>query len=503
MSTFLHEDLEQAATEGRLPALRHEEVMYHARPAGMTPNFIRVVVLEVIHDPQEMSDDYVAYLRHTLGVSNIFFAKHLPRNSIVGRRLLADAGPHEPPMFFLPWLPPHLAVPAKPGEHVWVFLDSPETKKTEIGWWAWKVTGFDHTDDVNHSHAPRDFDPEFYKGNSTKELAAGNEDPVYDFLNGTGETDDEGNRYAVADSRAITGDANVYEQILTGSHASKLTIYESVPRYRKRPGDLVFEGTNNQVIAFTTDRNGPTHVPGVIENNDRGPEPEFDSRDIPVPGTGTIDIVVGRGQTDETSGIIVDNSLSRKELGKSESERQPNEGNPDFRNDRTRFLVSSKTLVDVNFGLDKFNSSYLKGEDDLSKVADRITDEFSEATGDAAAVVKSDKIRVIARSDVVFYVTSYERDDNGKMVEKDNPDDWACFAIRANGDIVIKPSSKGLFLLGGEDADKGLFISDQKCIADRTSGKVTGAPVTSTMGGSLVTGTPGQGKWADRILVKG
>lgn len=506
MSSMLHEDVHQAATEGRLHGMRQDEVLYHARPYGGTPNFIRVVVREVIYDPQKLTDDYIAYLRHKMNVSNIQFAKALPRNTIIGQKLIGDEGSSSPPMFFLPWLPPHLAVPCKPGEHVWVFLDSPDHKLSEIGWWAWKVTGFDHTDDVNHTHGPRDFDREFFKGNSTKEVADDNEDPVYDFLNGSGDTTENGERYTLADTRSIQGDYDAYEQILTKSKASKLTSYEAVPRYRKRPGDLVFEGSNNQLIAFSTDRNGPVAVDGgVVEDEDKGAEPEQDPRDIIGPGTGLLDFVVGRGQTDETLGIRVENSLERQELGKSEGERVPLEGDPDFKNDRTRVLIASKTMVDRKFGLEDFNSLHLKGEDDLSKVKDKGSDEdefTSENAGDAAAVIKSDKVRLIARSDLVIYVTSYKRDDKGNMVEKGTIDEWACFAVKANGDIIVRPGAKGLLLLGGEDADKGIFVSDVPCTADRASGKVTGVGPISTMGGQMVTGVQGQGKWADRILVK-
>lgn len=506
MSTLLHEDIHQAATEGRLHGLRQDEVFYHGRPPGATPNFIRVVVREVIYDPQKMTDDYIAYLRHKVGVANIQFAKSVPRNTIVGQKLIADEGGSEPPMFFLPWLPPHLAVPCKPGEHVWVFLDAPDQKASEIGWWAWKVTGLDHTDDVNHSHAPRDFDAEFYKGNSTKDIADGNEDPTYDFLNGSGDTDENGERFTLADTRSIHGDYDAYEQILTGSSASKLVSYEAVPRYRKRPGDFVLEGSNNQVIAFSTDRVGPVAIDGEIEDEDKGPEPEQDPRDIVGSETGLIDIVVGRGQTEATRGVEVTNSLERQELGKSEGERVPEEGNPDFKNDRTRVLVANKTMVDKNFGLDRYNAAHLVGDsDEFSEIKDKGADEeelISDRSGDAAAVVKSDKVRLIARSDLVIYVTSYERDDNGKMVEKDDVNEWACFAVKANGDIVVRPGANGLFLIGGEDADKGIFVSDVPCTADRASGKVSGVGPISTMGGQMITGVSGQGKWADRILTK-
>ena len=500
---MLHEDIHQAATEGRLPALQSEARFTGPQIGGM-PNFIQVVIREVIFDPQsQMTDDFIAYLRHEVGVSNIKFAKSIPRNTIVGQKILSDGTRSEPPMFFLPWLPSHLAVPCKPGEHVWVFLDAPDHKRTEIGWWAWKVVGFDHTDDVNHSHAPRNYDEEFYKSNSSKNLAEGNSKPIYDFLNGSGDSDDKGARYAVADTATIDGDYDAYEHILTGSKASKLVTYESVPRYKKRPGDFALEGSNNQVIIFGTDRVNTTHISDENNNNENGPDVKRNPKDISGPGTGFIDITVGRGQTDLTSGISVQNSLNRQELGKSDIEKQPNEGNPDFKNDRSRIFVSSKTMIDSNLDLNQFNSSFLSS-DPTSAVKDRGENNStltSQSSGDGAIGIKSDKLRLVARSDLVLYVTSYDRDENGNMKSK-SEENWACIAVKSNGDIVVKPGATGAILLGGEDADKGLMIANTPCQLDRASGKVSGAPMISTMGGAVCTQVPGQGGYADRLLVK-
>jgi hypothetical protein len=79
---------------------------------------------------------------------------------------------------------------------------------------------------------------------------------------------------------------------------------------------------------------------------------------------------------------------------------------------------------------------------------------------------------------------------------------WASLAIKANGDIVIKPGAEGAMLLGGEDADKGVMGSDLPCTFDRISGKVSGPSPVTTMGGSLCTSVQGQAQFLNRILVK-
>jgi hypothetical protein len=361
----------------------------------------------------------------------------------------------------------------------------------------WRAVTFDHTDDVNHSHAPRDFDSAFFAGSSSKALADGNTEPVYDFFNGQA-AEENGKRYPLASSKCISGGSDIYEKILTESNASKLIEYECVPRYKKRPDEVVFEGSNNQLIILGTDRTGPAFAQDKVEE-DRGLIPKKPVEDIPGPNGGKIDLVVGRGQTTQTAGKSIKNSLNRSELAKAKQQLTPNEGDVDYKNDRTRLLIAQKTLVDTNFGLDIFNDA------NLTDIKDRGANEVnktSEKCGDGAAVLKSDKVRIIARSDIVFYITSFERDDQGNMVASDDINKWAALAFKSNGDVVIKPSETGAILLGGEDADKGIFVSDTPCVLDRTSGKVSGVGPISTMGGQMITGVPGQGSWASRLLAK-
>jgi hypothetical protein len=503
MSNVQISDILQAHAEGRYSKQRTEDAVHFPGSNAQRSNFCQIVVLDVVHDPKILTEELISYYQHELGVSNIKYVNVLPRNTVVGRKLLSDSNESEPAMFFLPFLPSHLALPSKPGEHLWAFFESSDFKEIDLGYWCWRVTGFNHTDDPNYSHAPRNLDIDYYKNSSTKSMSEGDTDPTYDFFNGVGNTTEDGKRFATANSRCIAGGNDAYEKILTESNASKLATYESVPRYRKRPDEIAFEGSNNTLICLGTDRVDQPSQSDV--DPDTGLGIKRPQNEIQGTGTGRIDLVVGRGQTEATSGKKVKNTLEREELAKSPGELLDNEGNVDYANDRSRVLISGKTLVDVNFGLNKFNEVFLQDETSGGKVSDRGTDEStlsSDKSGDGAIVFKSDKVRLIARSDLVFYVTSFERDAAGNMSESSDVSNWASLAIRANGDIVIKPGAKGAMLLGDELADKGVLVSDLPCKLDRTSGKVSGPSPVTTMGGNLVTGSPQQGKWADRLLVK-
>jgi hypothetical protein len=496
-------DIYQAHAEGRFAQQRAEDAVHNMGPNAQRSNFCQIVVLDVIHDPKILTEELISYYQHELGVSNIKYVSVLPRNTVVGRKLLCDSNESEPAMFFLPFLPSHLALPSKPGEHLWAFFESSDFKEIDLGYWCWRVTGFDHADDPNHSHAPRNLDIDYYKGSSTKSMSDGDVKPTYDFFNGVGNTAENGKRYATANSRCISGGSDAYEKILTESNASKLATYEATPRYRKRPDEIALEGSNNTLICLGTDRVDKASQPDV--DPDTGLGIKRPTNEIQGTGTGRIDLVVGRGQTESTLGQKIKNTLEREELAKSPNELVDNEGDIDYINDRSRVLIAGKTLVDVNFGLNKFNDVYLQDETVGGNVSDRGADEStlnSSNSGDGAIVFKSDKVRIIARSDLVFYVTSFERDVDGNMTESDDVSKWASLAIKANGDIVIKPGAEGAMLFGGEDANMGVMGSDLPCILDRKTGKVTGPSPVTTMGGSLCTQVKGQAQFLNRMLVK-
>jgi len=126
-------------------------------------------------------------------------------------------------------------------------------------------------------------------------------------------------------------------------------------------------------------------------------------------------------------------------------------------------------------------------------------------------VIKSDKVRLIARSDIEIVVTGFEEtliDPPGKpsetkkkiKAEKTATSDWASIVIKKNGDIVISPSNDGFVKLGGDDADLAVLCSK---VTTATSGKVIGQPLVDTIGGAMgVTGNASTGEFATKILIK-
>lgn len=501
--------------EGTSGEIQKQRAYYEHGFRGDLPLFYRYVVLETIFDPTIIDDNKVSYFEHALQVSNIHLAKVLPRNTIVARRVITPGtSAVNPAMFLFPFFPPTLSFPCQPGEHVWVMFENPSGTKNDLGYWMCRIVEPGFVEDVNHTHAPRGLDPSFIP--SSKDQFDGTDDAKYEFRNGRADTREDG-RYTLAESATLFGTEDVYEKLMSEPDGAKLTTLEAVPRYRKRPSDIAFEGTNNTLIVLGRDRTGAVAKYKSDDTTKATVVDGLPDEDDQKPGAGSIDLVAGRGQDDSTAGSevastdITGSPTGNKELGKSAKELVTGEGDPDLKLDRSRVLIAQRTKVDRNFGLDKFNPELSKGKfqgGDPSKAT--IED---SAEGDGAIVIKSDKVRLIARSDLEIIVTGFiTRDAKGRIVEDSNDDNWAVVAIKTNGDIVFRPSKKGYIKLGGDDASHGIVCSDLPVVA--VNGGISGAPCSTTMGGFFAGAkpagssdngpalAPGQGKFSNKVLIK-
>ncbi len=465
-------------TEGRI-----NTKLLNNSPAPKS-TFVRMIVLDVVSDPNNETVDEVRKTTwHSMGISNMSYADVLPRNTIIAKRVGEDVDP----MFCFPFFPSHLSMPCKPGECVWVMFEKPEND-SDMAFWFCRITEPHISDDVNHSHPGRSFEISINPGtrdrleNEKNEIAESGKNVWHELRNGPVLKIGE-DRITARENVILRGeDEDVFEKLITRSRASKMMSYESVPRFKKRPGDISLEGTNNTLVVLGTDR-----LSGLEKTKHEA---------------GSIDIVTGRGQTDETFGkeasttSIKDakgskkGSVLKKELNKSPDVTSAAEGDPDYKHDRSRILVSQANEVDLKFGLRSFNESLKTPIKDSS-------------SGDASIVIKTDKIRLIARSDIEIIVTdSTTRQAPNKRQIKDESSDtkkWASIIVRSNGDIVLTPSDLGVLKLGGDDADKAVLCST----AIVTAGQVTAPPLTDTMGGSLgVEGAQPTGTFAKKVVLK-
>jgi len=478
------------------------------------PTFRRMVVLDVISDPRAILGNdrkKIDYYKDVLGVSNTQFVNVLPRNTIVGQMIRSD----QPPMFLFPFFSSHLSLPCKPGECVWSIVEDPEINPIEIAYWMCRITEPHIADDVNHTHPSRAADPSFAGIDRTSKVERSKNDgktkPRYELRNGEikvnyGERSIDTNKLLVTN----TVQEDYFELLVTQSDSSQLVQFEAVPRFKKRPSDIVLEGSNNTLIVLGTDR--ISSVGTFTDDGDsiNGPKPSLTAASYFTRSAGSIDLVVGRGQTATTFGQQVDTTSILKstkdspglpikqEIAKAEDQLTPQEGDFDAVNDRSRIQISQRTKVDENYILTEFNS----GEFDV----------LDSDGGDSAIVLKTDKVRLIARSDLQFIVKGFDAGTNvvneSIMNELDDSANWSTIIIKSNGDVIIKPSEKGMIKLGDDTADRALLCTDfpatlidtptQKSVNPHTP------PLLNTMGGKFGgTCIPSQGTWASKILVTG
>ena len=481
----------QKIAEGRL----NSESFQNSSPS--TSTFIRMIVMEVITDPNvDLVDQNKLNSWHAMGVSNMQYASSAPRNTIIAKKV----GEEVDPMIVFPFFPSHLSLPCKPGECVWAMLEKPEIAESDMAFWFARVVEPHTSDDVNHSHPGRSFEPSLSPStkdrleNDIKGSADTGENVFHELRNGPA-VKKGGKRVTAGEAHILVGEEeDIFERLLVESKASEYISYEPIPRFRKRPGDIALEGTNNTLIVLGTDRSGSISK-SKFEN-----------------ASGAIDVVVGRGQTEDTFGVdAATTSITKsrgqdkggelkREINKSLEVVKPKEGDPDFKSDRSRILISQRTSVDDNFALKDYNKNVLDKATVFNK--EKVED---SADGDAGIVIKSDKVRLIARSDIEIIVTNFDEktaaDKKTKVKEeKTDTNKWASIVIKKNGDVVVTPAKEGYIKLGGDDADLAVLCS--KALPAQP-GIVKGTPIVDTMGGTLgAEGALPTGQFATKVLIK-
>ena len=452
-----------------------------------SPTFVKMIVLDVISDPindindRERVKKWESYDLINKGIK----PGNLPRNTIVAK----ETGNNSRSMYVLPFFPSHLSLPCKPGEAVWVMFDRPEQGVTEVAFWFGRVVDGNISDDVNHTHpgnvfaGKSEYNAKELRDKSISEEKGEELDLLWsEMRNGPTLVAGE-DRMTIGESVILPGQPeDIFERLITDTVAASRMSYESVPRFKKRPGDIVLEGTNNSLLVLGTDRKGDISKTRFHKDS------------------GTIDMVTGRGKTAETLGKEIQTTRIKGAKGKQKGEElkkevdknlvsvSTKEGDPDYKNDRSRVLISQRTSPDDYFELSSGNKKL--GLEDSSQ-------------GDAAIVVKSDKIRLIARSDIQLIVKGYDsgKDSKGydRKDEKSSDDDWASITIKSSGEIIIKPAKTAVIKLGGEEADKAILCSSSKSLSQ---GEVTGVPLTDTMGGNIgVPGSPVTGVFSKKVLI--
>lgn len=383
----------------------------------------RGVVVEVLNDPSLLTEEELTALGEGLpgGINSL---RRAPRNSLVVQLV---SGPRSSiqasSTLCYPFFSPHLAVPVKPGEQVWVFNESPEGD-VDYQYWMSRVPEPGFSDDINYTHPERRYGTFVDKVQVDGDLVTASGDDTqsedtrqFDGLKDEGRVPgppsfsngppDDASPPSLTLDRGPESPGGDYDSIVSSSRAYGLFTPEPVPRYTKRPGDLVLQGSNNALICLGQDRGWtPDERPGDSRSA---------SAAAPRPLTGTVDIVAGRGrfyegtapdpdapEPPDTQPRVILNTRGALEVDKNPAAftkdaarrsiewnrlDRPQEGDPDFLADASRIYVSMGTRGDAAFGIQ------------ADAVTPLFEGELAEPEG-PFVVLKSDELRLVARKEV-------------------------------------------------------------------------------------------------------
>jgi len=424
----------------------------------------RGVVIDIIHDPSLLDEEQMGELESFVKDSALL--RISPRNTCIVQIVTNGLGMAEENQYMVcfPFFPPYLGMPIKPGEHVWVFTeDQNEGPQATIGYWICRISEPLHIDDLNYTHSDRAYGAVSTSPDDALNDPPSSEDRGLGFPNGLNVT-----------GKTRLKSLSKFEEIYSGSLGMQSVTLEPVPRLTKRPGDLVLQGSNNTSITLGEDRgwtkdniedstaaewsNATTTGPSLAQANYETPPEEGITDPNERVFAGTIDIVAGRGRyfpdpdspSELTAARVVTNARSYDEtdknpvgIGHAEKDENrletPTEGDPDFLNDASRMYVSMNTLPDLNFSVTYPDIPPVGDPNDGEAI--EILEEYDEGIGQAAIVLKSDEIRIIARQDV-------EQDPpiHGSitLIKEGEPDDEAG---KGRGIITIRPD--GVIMIDG------------------------------------------------------
>jgi len=486
-------------------------------PSGRGYSFTRGVVQEVISNPAEYLSrvvkdpdtgedagtikDYMVYdtdvKERDPFVSNHSVSRWMPLNSIacyVGEGRLSSGAK---PVIAYPFFPQHLQLPLKPGEHVWVLVESIGNNITNYHWMC-RVSSDRQIDDVNYTFHDRNFHIR----------------KLYDSFLTTGNVTDEEDTFLVGSRSSITSPNSPlpagmsYDKLCAQSLAYLEDFTgEPVPRKFGKCGDMLIQGSNNTLISLTTEMfKEKEEIDDTLFVN---PDASSNSANMLTPLAGTIDIVVGREKERlkalSTSTDSVEDGQLNITLGHRGSGAESLEHFEVDKLDEPQGRGENK-IEGLDSPRDVYARMYVGMNSTPDESFEMPNEDFEKQEG-STVVNYSDLCRTFAEENVricnlagnsVIDMAS----DGSITLQTGDGDTAAKIILKASGDIIIKPGSDGLLHLGGDENDTSTAVCGITCTA--TGGTAVAAAALSGMGGMMMAGdgVPGNGFTSSKVVLK-
>lgn len=337
--------------------------------------FRRGLVIDVITDPSKT--EYSRTIDKFQGLITNNKLKAFPRNTAIIKDITRGAAKISgKEMVCYPFFSSHICMPLKPGESVWFVMEDPDNAG-EIGYWISRVCEPSHVEDVNFSFFSRTYvqNPKKPSQTSSKfdeaNTLVGPDGSVTAIL--ANDKIDENSTTQTFSYLSPTNDPQ--EMVSLVNYAKEIHRFHPVPRYTKRVGDLVLQGSNNALIMLGEERGQ-----SAIDSDEIfGSQNDDDVK----PNSPAIDIVVGRGRSNLTSGFKIRNEIGIEEIDKREN--PPYEGDANFVDDASRIYMTANST-------DTSDDWHPENLLNLQMPAGP----FLKGTG-SFLVAKSDNIRIVGR----------------------------------------------------------------------------------------------------------
>jgi len=211
--------------------------------SGQSYYYLSAIVREYISEPDAYLTQNSVLNVPRVKVSNPEDYELMTRDSLIAYIIdYSSSGQGKLPVICYPFFP-HLSLPIKTGEHVWLVKD--ENEGRDLYYWISRKVGVKQTEDLNYTHSER----LVYIDEKLKSKTKGD---LFEQVNELSESDFVSFENIGQDSlpqglslNSLTKDSSSYNFDFTS---------EPVPPLRKKCGDAVIQGSNNSHIQLTTEK---------------------------------------------------------------------------------------------------------------------------------------------------------------------------------------------------------------------------------------------------------